>query len=138
MDDFNIFVGAYPNIHPEAKDISQDIEWLKRKLDVGASDEIMQFFFQAGDFFRFRDAYAKTGINAPIVPGILSIENWENTKKFAACCGAQIPPWMDIIYSKASRDDRSDFLSTALDTELCSKLLDGGVTSLNFYTLIPV
>lgn len=108
---------------------------LKRKFDSGASEAITQFFFEADDFFRFRDACAKAGFNAPIVPGILPIENWENTKKFAARCGAKIPAWMDEIYRKATRDERSDLVSIALSTELCSQLIDGGVEALHFYIL---
>lgn len=132
---FTIRVGAYPDPHPEAADPLADVAWLKRKIEAGASSAITQFFFEAETFFRFRDAAEKAGIDAPIIPGILPIENWDGVKKFAARCGAHIPAWLDDAYAKAKRDGREDLLSIALATELCSDLIEGGVEDLHFYTL---
>ena len=133
--DFNIRVGAYPHKHPEAASLKDDVDWLKRKIDAGASEAITQFFFEVDDFFRFRDLCDKAGITAPITPGILPIENWAGTKAFAQRCGAQIPDWMYAAFQTALRDDRSHLLSVALSTELCSDLIDGGVENFHFYTL---
>ncbi|MBJ6371399.1 methylenetetrahydrofolate reductase [NAD(P)H] [Sedimentitalea arenosa] len=132
---FTIRVGAYPDIHPEARDMAADIDWLKAKLDAGASEALTQFFFESETFFRFRDACAAAGIDAPITPGILPIENWKGARNFARRCGAAIPTWVEDAFEKAVRDDRQDLLATALCTELCSELIDGGVEMLHFYTL---
>jgi len=132
---FNIRVGAYPEPHPDSADTAADVQWLKRKIDAGASSAITQFFFEADTFFRFRDACVKAGINAPIIPGIMPITSWTGIKKFAAGCGASIPAWLNDAYEKAVRDDRVELLSTAVCTELCSDLIDGGVQDLHFYTL---
>jgi len=132
---FNIRVGAYPEKHPEAADATADVAWLKRKLDAGATEAITQFFFEPETFFRFRDACEKAGIDAPIIPGILPIENWTGVRKFAQACGTQIPVWLDDAFAKAKRDEREDLLATALATELCSDLIEGGVEDLHFYTL---
>ncbi|HHI69634.1 MAG TPA: 5,10-methylenetetrahydrofolate reductase, partial [Rhodobacteraceae bacterium] len=132
---FNIRVGAYPEPHPESPDTTADVEWLKRKIDAGASSAITQFFFEAETFFRFRDACEKAGIDAPIIPGIMPITSWTGIKKFAAGCGASIPAWLNDAFEKATRDNRTDLLSTAVCTELCSDLIDGGVEDLHFYTL---
>ncbi|MET4127609.1 methylenetetrahydrofolate reductase [NAD(P)H] [Roseovarius sp. MBR-6] len=132
---FTIRVGAYPEKHPEAADQKADIDWLKRKIDAGASEAITQFFFEAETFFRFRDACAAAGINAPIIPGVLPIENWEGARKFALSCGTTVPVWLDDAFDKALRDNRHDLLATALCTELCSDLIEGGVEDLHFYTL---
>lgn len=132
---FHLRVGAYPEPHPEAADMTADVDWLKRKIDAGASSAITQFFFEAETFFRFRDACEKAGIDAPIIPGILPIENWNGIQKFAARCGANIPGWLVNAFAKAQRDDREELLSTAICTELCSDLIDGGVEDLHFYTL---
>ena len=32
LDAFRLFVGAYPQTHPEAADAAQNIDWLKQKL----------------------------------------------------------------------------------------------------------
>jgi methylenetetrahydrofolate reductase (NADPH) len=132
---FTIRVGAYPEKHPEAADSRADIDWLKRKIDAGASEAITQFFFEAETFLRFRDACAAAGITAPIIPGILPIENWQGARKFALSCGTQVPGWLDDAFDKAIRDNRHDLLATALCTELCSDLIEEGVDDLHFYTL---
>ena len=132
---FTIRVGAYPEKHPEAADPKADVDWLKRKIDAGATEAITQFFFEPEAFFRFRDACEKAGIDAPIIPGVLPIENWTGVRKFAQACGTHIPSWLDDTFAKAKRDEREDLLATALATELCSELIDGGVEDLHFYTL---
>jgi len=132
---FTIRVGAYPEKHPEAADQRADIDHLKRKIDAGASSAITQFFFQAETFFRFRDACAAAGITAPIIPGILPIENWAGARKFATMCGTTIPPTIATAFDNATRDGTTDLLATAVATQLCDNLLQGGVGHLHFYTL---
>lgn len=132
---FDIRVGAYPEKHPEAVDQKADIDWLKAKIDAGASEALTQFFFEPEAFLRFRDACVKAGIDAPIVPGILPIENWKGVRSFAQRCGTQVPAWLDDAFEKAIRDDRQDLLATSLCSELCSHLMDEGVDNLHFYTL---
>ncbi|MEL7149397.1 MAG: methylenetetrahydrofolate reductase [NAD(P)H] [Pseudomonadota bacterium] len=132
---FDISVGAYPEVHPEADSVDANVEWLKRKIDAGASRAITQFFFNADTFFRFRDACVAAGIDAPIIPGILPVQSWKGVQKFAASCGTSIPVELAQAFEKAERDGHSDLLATAVATELCSKLLDGGAEHLHFYTL---
>ncbi len=132
---FNIRVGAYPERHPEAADDKADIDWLKRKIDAGATEAITQFFFEAETFLRFRDRCVAAGIDAPIIPGILPIENWQSASRFATACGTNVPAWLEDAFTTAIRDDRHDLLATAIATELCSDLLDEGVDTLHFYTL---
>jgi len=133
--EFTIRVGAYPDKHPEAADNQADVDWLKRKIDAGATEALTQFFFEAETFLRFRDACEKAGIDAPIVPGILPIENWKGARRFAERCGTIIPAWVDEAFDAAIRDNRHDLLATAMCTELCSDLMDEGVETFHFYTL---
>ena len=132
---FTLRVGAYPEKHPEAADQKADIDHLKRKFDAGATSAITHFFFSAATFFRFRDACAAAGITAPIIPGILPIENWAGARKFAAMCGTTVPPTIATAFDHATRDGTADLLATAVATQLCDNLLQGGVGHLHFYTL---
>jgi methylenetetrahydrofolate reductase (NADPH) len=132
---FEITVGAYPDTHPEAAHDNADIDWLKRKIDAGASNAITQFFFEAEAFLRFRDRCTAAGITAEIIPGILPIENWRGTQRFAKRCGARVPNEFSAMFETAERDGRTDLLATAICTELCSDLLDEGAKHLHFYTL---
>ena len=132
---FKVRVGAYPEQHPDAADAGADIIWLKRKIEAGASSAITQFFFEAETFLRFRDRCAKAGIHAPIVPGILPIQSWDGAKRFAARCGARVPPRLDEAFHFAKRDGREDLLALTHCATLCERLMAEGVQDLHFYTL---
>ncbi|RJL11675.1 methylenetetrahydrofolate reductase [NAD(P)H] [Paracoccus siganidrum] len=135
--DMTIRVGAYPEPHPDSASTDADVAWLKRKIDAGATSAITQFFFEPETFFRFRDKCAAAGIEAPIIPGLLPIQGWAGAKRFAATCGTSIPQWAEDAFATAISEgpDSERRLATAICTELCGKLLDGGVDRLHFYTL---
>ena len=130
-----IHVGAYPEPHPEARNANADIDWLKRKIDAGATSAITQFFFNSEIFLRFRDRCTKAGIHVPIIPGILPIENWDNVKRFASRCGASIPASLDAEFVMAKRNGVEDILSVVVATDICSDLMDHGIDQFHFYTL---
>lgn len=132
---FTLRVGAYPEPHPEAADDQADVDWLKRKFDAGADEAITQFFFEPEAFLRFRDRCAQAGIDKPIIPGVVPIENWTGVRKFAVKCGTHIPAWLDFAFEKARRDGREELLATAQCTELCDRLIREGVEDIHFYTL---
>lgn len=132
---FDVTVGAYPETHPDAASQAACIDHLKAKIDAGATRAITQFFFEADTFLRFRDACADAGITAPIIPGILPIENWAGVQIFAASCGAAIPQVLTDAFTNAARSGTTDLLAIAQATELCDELLQGGVDHLHFYTL---
>jgi methylenetetrahydrofolate reductase (NADPH) len=56
-------------------------------------------------------------------------------KRFAARCGTSVPAWLDEAFAAAKRDGREELLATAVCTELCTDLVEGGVEDLHFYTL---
>jgi methylenetetrahydrofolate reductase (NADPH) len=129
-------VGAYPEKHPEARTAQDDIDHLKRKLDAGAADAITQFFFDNTVFLRFRDGCAAAGVTAPIVPGVLPIENFAKTRRFAEACGASIPDWMARAYENAGDDaEAARLLSISIASEQCADLIAEGVPHLHLYTL---
>lgn len=132
---FNIRVGAYPESHPDAASMAQNIDWLKAKLDAGASEAITQFFFEAESFLRFRDACAAAGITKPITPGILPVANWKRAKSFAERCGTPVSPVTATAFDRAEREDRAELFALTHCSDLCATLIDEGVDALHFYTL---
>ena len=133
--DCEIWVGAYPEKHPEAADHRADIDHLKRKLDAGATGAITQFFFENETFYRFRDACAAAGIGAPIVPGVLPVVDFDKLVGFARKCAATIPDWMWKAFENAETREQEDLLATAIATEQCDDLVAKGVEHLHIYTL---
>lgn len=132
---FRLRVGAYPDRHPEAADDEADIRWLKHKMEAGAHSAITQFFFDPETFLRFRDRAAAAGIAAPIIPGVLPIENWKGVRKFAEGCGTIVPDAIAAAFEAAQADGTTETLAHRLCIEMCRRLLDEGVEDLHFYTL---
>ncbi len=133
---FEISVAAYPETHPDAASPQADLDNLKRKLDAGATRALTQFFFDADTFLRFRDRAAAAGIAAPLVPGILPITNFAQTRKFAAACGAGVPEWMAQLFT--GLDDHPEprqLVAATVAADLCRRLYAEGVREFHFYTL---
>lgn len=134
---FEISVAAYPEMHPQAESLDADLRYLKEKVDAGATRAITQYFFDADEYFRFIDKAQKLGITAPIVAGILPIANFAQAQKFSAMCGSTIPKWIVELYESLPADDSAitEMVSVAITTEICNKLIAGGVEDVHFYTL---
>ena len=133
---FELSVAAYPECHPEAASAEADLDNLKRKVDAGAARAITQFFFEPGRFLGFRDRAARAGIRVPIVPGILPVSNFKTVQRFAAACGASIPPALAERF--AGLDDDAEtraLIAAATAIELCGALKAEGVGEFHFYTL---
>ncbi len=134
--DFEISVAGYPEKHPEAKTLDEDIDNLKRKVDAGADRIITQFFFDANYYFDFVERCRKRRITVPIVPGILPVTNVKQTKHFAKMCGASIPDWMEKVFENLdSNDETRKLIAGVIAVELCRILHNGGVDDFHFYTL---
>ena len=133
---FEISVSAYPETHPEAATAKSDIDFLKRKLDAGASRAITQFFFEPETFFRFRDAVAAAGIDAEIVPGIMPVTNFASIVRMSKMTGTSIPPWMANLFDGLDDHPPARHLVAAtLAAEMSRRLYAGGVRDFHFYTL---
>ncbi len=133
---FEISVAGYPEKHPEAKSLDEDMDNLKRKVDAGANRIITQFFFDADAYFSFVDKCQSRGIKIPIVPGILPVSNVKQTKHFAKMCGAKIPKWMDQIFENLDeRQETRQLIAGVVATELCRILHKQGIDDFHFYTL---
>ena len=61
--DFEIIVAAFPEKHPESINVDEDIDNLKRKIDLGASKAITQFFFDNKKFYEFINLIEKKNLN---------------------------------------------------------------------------
>ena len=135
-DHFHIEVAAYPEFHPEARTPAADLLNLKRKVDAGADSAITQYFYNPDAYFRFIEQCAATGINVPIVPGIMPIYNITQLARFSSICGAEIPRWLKMRLEEYG-DDMASLRAFGIDvvSELCETLKVWGVPSLHFYTL---
>ena len=136
IGDFEISVAAYPEVHPEARSAEFDLDNLKRKLDAGATRAITQFFFDTDVFLSFRDRCTATGIDAPIVPGILPITRFPQLEKFAAACGARVPDWLREWFDGLEDDAQTrQLIAASVAINQVRRLQAEGISEFHFYTL---
>lgn len=168
-DDFGISVAGYPEGHPNAiskiendqtltpaeqnrccvidgltyacldADYEKELDYLKQKIDAGADFIITQMFFDADTFIAFVKDCRRKGINCPIVPGLMCINNYGGFKKMTGFCKTRVPKElaakMDTF--KDTKDDPAvKQFGIDFGIEISKKLVDSGlVPGLHFYTL---
>jgi methylenetetrahydrofolate reductase (NADPH) len=136
IGDFEISVSAYPEKHPDSPTVEADIDMLKAKVDAGAGRAMTQFFFENDLYFRYLDRVRARGIDIPIVPGILPVQNFTAAKNFAARTGASIPDWLAERFHGLDHDPATrKLIAAAVAAEQVIDLLDRSVTSFHFYTM---
>ena len=134
--DFEISVSAYPEKHPESPSLDHDIDVLKAKIDAGATRAITQFFFDNDLYLRFVDRVRKAGIDIPIVPGIVPVQNYKQTAKFAERCGATLPAKLADRFDGLDDDPATRALvAAAVAAEQVNALAEQGVDLFHFYTM---
>lgn len=133
---FSIEVAAYPEVHPQAKSPSADLEAFVIKANAGANSALTQYFFNADSYFHFRDEVAALGVDIPIIPGIMPITNATQLMRFSDGCGAEIPRWIRMRLQSYG-DDLASIKAFGLEVvaDMCERLLDGGAPALHFYTM---
>lgn len=136
IGDFEITVAAFPEKHPESLSFEADIDYLKQKIDAGATRAITQYFFDVEHYFRFIERVRKAGITIPILPGILPVGNVAQVKKFSAMCGASVPAWLGELFEGLDNNaGMRNLVAVSVAAEQCRRLVEFGCDHLHFYTL---
>lgn len=135
-DDFRIEVAAYPEMHPQSKNITLDLTHFANKIKAGADGAITQYFYNADGYFRFVDEVRKLGVEVPITPGIMPITNTTQLINFSRLCGAEIPKWI-LERLKRYENDLTALADFGFDVvlSLCQTLQNQGVNDFHFYSM---
>lgn len=137
-DHFAIGVAGYPEGHPEDDtEDSQLIDYLRQKVDAGASFVITQMFYDADIFINWCKKVKAAGIDIPIIPGIMPITTYAAFLRRAQWCDIHIPDeFMKRLDPIKDNDQLVRETGTDLLVEMCQKILDSGyVTHLHLYTM---
>jgi methylenetetrahydrofolate reductase (NADPH) len=136
--DFDFCIGAacFPEVHPDAPNLQEDLRYARRKVEAGASFLITQLFFDNELYFDFVDEARAAGITVPIIPGIMPITSYKQIKTITEMCEASIPADLERALSERADDPEAVAeLGVAYATLQCSDLLARGAPGIHFYTL---
>jgi len=127
---------AYPEGHPETRDLALDLANLKRKVDAGVDFLVTQLLFDNAHYFRFVERARAAGIAQPVMPGVMPLTSVDQIERFTAMCGASIPPPLRAAMQVRRSDaDASMQLGVAYASLQSADLLRRGAPGIHFYTL---
>ncbi|MHA6621001.1 methylenetetrahydrofolate reductase [Pseudonocardia sp. DLS-67] len=136
LGDFCVGVAAFPHGHPRSADGDSDLARLLGKFRAGADFAVSQLFWDPEAFLRLRDRLVAAGCVGPLLPGIMPLTTVRTFWRGPELSGAPLP---GALVDRLGRyaDDPVAFRAAGMDAtaELCSRLLDEGVSGLHFYTL---
>jgi methylenetetrahydrofolate reductase (NADPH) len=136
IGNFEISVAAYTEKHPDSPSVEAELDFLARKIDAGADRAITQFFFDNDVYFRYLDKVRARGIDVPVVPGILPVQNFKQAQSFAKACGASVPEWLARRFEGLDADPATrKLIAASVAAEQVLDLVDRGVHEFHFYTL---
>lgn len=138
-DHFCIGVAAYPEGHPEEKNADKLIDYLKQKVDLGATFIITQMFYNSDLFIEWCKKLRAAGIpeSVHIIPGIMPITSYDSFLRRCNWCQIDVPAELNDILKPVSQDDEAlRNLATNYLAKMCLKLFRSGyVKHLHFYTM---
>jgi methylenetetrahydrofolate reductase (NADPH) len=134
--EFTIGGACFPEVHPEAASLGADLDYLKTKVDAGASFLITQLFFDNAVYWDFVTAARERGIDVPIIPGVIPIASYGQVVRICELCDASIPAELDAALTSLGGDTEAEaLLGVAYAARQCEELLAGGAPGIHFYAL---
>ena len=133
---FGIGVAGYPEKHIESPNLEADLQNLKLKADSGADAIITQLYYDNKYFYRFLEQCRTLGIDQPIVPGLMPIQNLNQITRIIDRCGATIPEHLLAQLEQAGDNTEKVWeISVTHTTNQALDLLQHGVPGIHFYVL---
>lgn len=136
-DYFDIGVAGFPEIHtPATQTRPQENQWLKAKVDAGANFIITQMFYDVEIFLDWVKEIRELGINLPVIPGIMLIQNWGGFQRTTSLSNTIVPKhFLDTLEPIKEDDAAVREAGTKLVADMCRRMIENGITGLHFYTM---
>lgn len=135
---FSYGVACYPEKHEEAPNLQMDLEYLKRKQDLGAEYAVTQLFYDNSKYFGFVDAARKAGITIPIIPGIKPMAKLSQLTVVPKTFHVDLPEDLAREAVKCKTDADAKALGIEWGVSQCRELYERGVNTIHFYTVSAV
>ena len=129
---FTYGVACYPEKHEEASNMKSDMEYFKRKIELGADYGVTQMFFDNSKYFDFVDEARKAGIKVPIIPGIKPLTKLSQLTVIPKTFRCDLPEELVKEATKCKTDDDMRELGVEWGVAQCKELMAHGVPSIHF------
>ncbi len=131
---FCIGVGAYPEKHFEAPNMSTDIKYLKAKVDAGGDYIVTQMFYNNAAYFKFVDDCRAAGIDVPIIPGLKILSTEAHLRVIPKNFYVDIP---EELSSQVIGQPKEEIQRVGIDWAMnqVQELVDAKVPCVHFYIM---
>ncbi len=127
---------CYPEIHPESANQSEDIKFLKEKVDAGCDFLTTQMFFDNNLLYNFFYKIREAGITVPVIPGIMPITNSNQISRAIKLSGSFMPRRFISLVDKFGNDpDAMMQAGIAYATDQIIDLYANGITNVHVYSI---
>lgn len=134
--EFGIAGACYPEVHQEAKSLQEDIKYLKVKVDTGVDFLITQLFYNNEVFYRFLDSIRETGIEVPVLAGLMPVTSAKQVKNIVGMSGTQIPKELAAAIDRYGENpDEMKKAGIEFTKKQMEALLRHGVNGIHLYTM---
>lgn len=134
--DFCIGGACYPEGHPEAFTMEEDLQHLKEKVDAGCEYLTTQMFFDNNIYYNFMYKALKKGINVPVIPGIMPVTNASQVKRVVSLSGNLVPAkFVNIVDRFGENPESLKQAGIAYATEQIIDLIANGVNHIHIYSM---
>lgn len=127
---------CYPEGHVECAHKSDDIHFLKEKVDAGCDFLTTQMFFDNNIFYNFLYRVKDIGINVPVLPGIMPVTTAKQLSRSVQLSGTAVPERFKAIVDRFG-DDPVAMRQAGIvyATEQIIDLIANGVNHIHVYSM---
>lgn len=134
--DFCVGGATYPEGHPEAAGLDEDLEHTKMKVEAGCDFLVTQMFFDNTMFYNFMYRMLAKGIQVPVVAGIMPVTNLKQIEKIFTLSGTPVPAPLRAMAERFA--DHPAALKQAGMAYAIGQIVDliaNGFTNIHIYTM---
>lgn len=132
-----VMVGAHPEHGGgDPAQLRRHVDFVKEKLDAGATLAITQFFLDNTRYYRLRDAFAAAGIDHLLAPGVMPLHNFKQVFSFAGKTHVEVPGPLRKRLERTEHDPESvRRVADGFSVDQVRDLAEQGVTRFHIYTM---
>ncbi len=134
--DFCIGAACYPEGHTESRNQTEDIRFLKEKVDMGCDFLTTQMFFDNNILYNFLYKIREAGITVPVAAGIMPVTNGKQIQRIVKLSGTYLPQrFKSIVDRFGDNPPAMKQAGIAYATDQIIDLLANGVHNIHVYTM---
>lgn len=134
--DFCIGGACYPEVHPESVNAEYDMMYLAEKVAARLDFLTTQMFFDNSLYYDFVEKARKSGIDLPIIPGVMPITGANQIERAIKLSGSYMPRrFLALVEKFGSNPLAMKQAGIVYATDQIIDLFANGVTNVHVYSM---